>query len=80
MIIPYDALGNLQVETLNNLIKEYLFTQVEDGSFSEMNDQQIAAMIAQCKHALKVGELLVEYSEEDESISIRHKHNIINSQ
>ncbi|QIR13636.1 YheU family protein [Shewanella aestuarii] len=80
MIIPYHALQSLDTDTLNNLIKEYLFSQVEDGSFSELNQQQILAMIQQCKQALKQGELLVEYSEEDESIAIRHHKNIVNLQ
>jgi uncharacterized protein YheU (UPF0270 family) len=80
MIIPFDALQSLDTDTLNNLIKEYLFSQVEDGSFSELNQQQMLTMINQCKQALKRGELLVEFSEEDESIAIRHHKNIINSQ
>ncbi|WP_434928272.1 YheU family protein [Shewanella sp. HL-SH8] len=77
MIIPYSALHGLEGDTLNNLIKEYLFTQVEDGSFSELDSQQLLNMIKQCKQALKQGELVVEYSEEDESVAIRHIKNII---
>ncbi|MCC4834139.1 YheU family protein [Shewanella sp. 1_MG-2023] len=77
MLIPYEALLQLPQETLNNLIKEYLLTQVEDGSFGQLDDQQIAAAIEKCKHSLKLGELKVEFSEEDESIAIRHKDQII---
>lgn len=80
MIIPYHALQSLDTDTLNNLIKEYLFSQVEDGCFSELNQHQILVMIQQCKQALKQGELLVEYSEEDESIAIRHHKNMVNLQ
>jgi uncharacterized protein YheU (UPF0270 family) len=79
MIIPYETLLGLDTETLNNVIKEYLLTQVEDGSFSEFNSQQLSGMINQCKQALKTGELVVEYSEDDESIAIRHRQNIVNS-
>ncbi|UCX05922.1 YheU family protein [Shewanella glacialimarina] len=79
MIIPYSALHGLEGDTLNNLIKEYLFTQVEDGSFSELDSQQLLNMMKQCKQALKQGELVVEYSEEDESVAIRHIKNIIHS-
>lgn len=79
MIIPYSALHSLEGETLNNLIKEYLLTQVEDGSFSELDSQQLFNMIKQCKQALKQAELVVEYSEEDESVAIRHIKNIIHS-
>ncbi|MDP5145632.1 YheU family protein [Shewanella sp. ULN5] len=79
MIIPYETLLGLDTETLNNVIKEYLLTQVEDGSFSEFNSQPLSGMIIQCKQALKTGELVVEYSEDDESIAIRHRQNIVNS-
>ncbi|GAA0787860.1 MULTISPECIES: YheU family protein [Pseudomonadati] len=79
MIIPYETLLGLDAETLNNLIKEHLLTQVEDGGFSEFNRQQLSGMINQCKQALKTGELVVEYSEDDESIAIRHRQNIIHS-
>ena len=41
MIIPYETLLGLDTETLNNVIKEYLLTQVEDGSFSEFNSQPL---------------------------------------
>ncbi|MCW3172501.1 YheU family protein [Shewanella subflava] len=79
MIIPYESLQQLDAETLNNLIKEYLLTQVEDGGFSEFNSQQLSTMIKQSQQALKTGELVVEYSEDDESIAIRHRQNIVNS-
>ncbi|GIU48855.1 MULTISPECIES: YheU family protein [Shewanella] len=77
MLIPYEALLQLPQETLNNLIKEYLLTQVEDGSFGQLDDHQIEAAIEKCKQSLKQGELKVEFSEEDESIAIRHKDQII---
>ena len=77
MLIPYEALQQLPQETLNNLIKEYLLTQVEDGSFGQLDDEQIAVAIEKCKQLLKQGELKVEFSEEDESIAIRHKDQII---
>ncbi|UJF21743.1 YheU family protein [Shewanella sp. OMA3-2] len=79
MIIPYSALHGLAGDTLNNLIKEHLLTQIEDGSFSELDNQQLLNMTNQCKLALKQGELVVEYSEEDESVAIRHIKNIIDS-
>ena len=41
MIIPYETLLGLDAETLNNLIKEHLLTQVEDGGFSEFNIESI---------------------------------------
>ncbi|MCL1079533.1 YheU family protein [Parashewanella spongiae] len=72
MLVPYDALSDLPTETLDNLVKEYLFTQVEDGSFTTMNNEQINSAIEQCKKMLKQGILVVEYSENDESIGIRH--------
>ncbi|MCL1066761.1 YheU family protein [Shewanella olleyana] len=77
MLIPYEALLQLPQDTFNNLIKEYLLTQVEDGSFGMLDDQQLATAIEKCKQSLKQGELKVEFSEEDESIAIRHKDHII---
>lgn len=77
MLVPYQSLLQLPQETLENLIKEFLLTQMEDGSFSAMDDHSMSIAIAQCKQALARAELVVEYSEDDESISIRHKDNTL---
>ena len=77
MIVPYESLTSLPKDTLDNLIKEYLFSQVEDGSFTTMDSEQIEQALAQCRQMLKQGTLVVEYSENDESIGIRHIDQII---
>jgi len=75
MLIPYESLLQLPPITLENLMKEFLFTQVEDGSFSDTDEQALAVAIIQCKQALKKGSLIVDYSEDDQSIAIRpHDH------
>ncbi|RTR30563.1 YheU family protein [Shewanella atlantica] len=79
MLVPYDALQQLPDETLESLIKEYLFSQVEDGSFSGTDDETLKLAIVKCKQALKQGVLVVEYSEDDESIAIR-QHDHLNNQ
>lgn len=73
MLIPYDVLLQLPKETLANLVREYLFGQVEDGSFASLDEQEmsLSLAIAQCQQALKQGKLLLEYSEDDESFAIR---------
>ncbi len=71
MLVPYEALQQLPADTLNNLIKEYLFAQMEDGSFAVLDSEKLTLAIAQCKRALEREELVVEYSEDDESIAIR---------
>jgi len=76
MLVPYDALQQLPIETLESLIKEYLFSQVEDGSFSDTDDETLKLAIVKCKLALKQGGLVVEYSEDDESIAIRQREQI----
>lgn len=53
MLVPYEALLSLPQETLQRMIKEYLFTQLEDGSFSDANEQQLNKAMEQCKLALK---------------------------
>lgn len=73
MLIPYEALGQLPVDTLNNLIREYLLTQVEDGSFASLDNDGLERAIAHCKTLLKKGELVVEYSEDNDSVGIRHR-------
>ncbi|WP_110457206.1 YheU family protein [Shewanella algidipiscicola] len=77
MLVPYSALLQLPSDTLNNLIKEFLFTQMEDGSFAALDDAAMSSAIRQCQQALSRNELVVEYSEEDESIAIRHKDNTL---
>ncbi|MCL1114535.1 MULTISPECIES: YheU family protein [Shewanella] len=76
MLVPYEALLSLPQETLQAMIKEYLLTQLEDGSFSDVNEEQLIQATERCKLALKKGELVVEYSEDDESIAIRHREQI----
>ncbi|QYK01945.1 YheU family protein [Shewanella psychrotolerans] len=77
MLVPYQSLLQLPQATLENLIKEFLLTQMEDGSFVTMDDHAMSIAIAQCKQALSRSELVVEYSEDDESIAIRHKDNTL---
>ncbi|MBL4816654.1 MAG: YheU family protein [Shewanella sp.] len=76
MLVPYDALLQLPSATMNNLIKEYLLTQVEDGSFSDTDEQVYISAIERCKQLLKQQVLVVEFSEDDESIAIKHKEHL----
>ncbi|MEZ9593383.1 YheU family protein [Shewanella sp. 10N.261.52.F9] len=77
MLVPYESLAQLSSETFDNLIKEYLISQVEDGSFSGDGEHSMERAIIQCKAALKQGVLVVEYSEKEESIGIRRKEDIV---
>lgn len=80
MLIPYETLLQLPKETLANVIREYLFGQVEDGSFASLDEQELAQAIVQCKQALKQGKLKLEYSEDDESFAIRSAEQIAQQQ
>ncbi len=76
MLVPYDALLQVPSATMDNLIKEYLLTQVEDGDFSDTNEQVFNSAINRCKQLLKQGTLVVEFSEDDESITIKHSEHL----
>lgn len=77
MLVPYEALLQLSAATLDNLIREYLLSQIEDGSFSDLDEIAVQRASERCRHALQTGELVVEYSEEDESVAIRSREQII---
>ncbi|MEZ9822802.1 YheU family protein [Shewanella sp. 10N.286.45.A1] len=77
MLVPYESLKQLPAETLENLIKEFLIGQLEDGSFSSTGEDSMQTAIAVCHKALSHGELVVEFSEEQESIAIRRKEDIV---
>ncbi|WP_394130402.1 YheU family protein [Shewanella maritima] len=77
MIVPFDALLNLPQETFEQMIKEHLITQVEDGGFDQASKAQLIQAIALCKQKLKSGELVVEFSEEDETIAIKAKDQLL---
>lgn len=77
MLVPYESLTQLPSDTFDNLVKEYLISQVEDGSFSGDGEHSMDKAIIQCKTALKQGLLVVEYNEEEESIGIRRKEDIV---
>ncbi|BAJ00479.1 YheU family protein [Shewanella violacea] len=76
MLVPYDALLQLPSATMNNLIKEYLLTQIEDGGFSDTDEQVLTSASERCKQLLKQGVLVVEFSEDDESIAIKHREHL----
>ena len=80
MLIPYETLLQLPKETLANVIREYLFGQVEDGSFASLDEQELTQAIVQCQQALKQGKLKLEYSEDDESFAIRSADQIAQQQ
>jgi uncharacterized protein len=77
MLIPYDSLCQLPKATLDNLIREFLLSQVEDASFDSLGEHNLAAAMAKVHQSLKQGLLLVEYSEEDESIAIRSREDVV---
>ncbi|MBV7316286.1 YheU family protein [Shewanella sp. NIFS-20-20] len=79
MLIPYESLQQLPTDTLNNLIKEYLFAHIEDGGFSELNEHALTQAISRCHLALQRQELVVEYSEAEESIAIRSAENCVST-
>ncbi|QFU24403.1 YheU family protein [Shewanella eurypsychrophilus] len=76
MLVPYESLQQLPSETIENLIKEYLFTQVEDGGFADTDNEALKSATHQCKALLKQGVLVVEFSEDDESIAIKQAQHI----
>ncbi|MFT5789376.1 MAG: hypothetical protein ACI8SJ_001492 [Shewanella sp.] len=77
MLVPYETLSQLPAETLENVIKEFLIGQLEDGSFSSTDADSMTSAISTCRAALARGELVVEFSEEEESIAIRRKEDIV---
>lgn len=76
MLIPFDALQTLPQTTINNLIRDYLCSQIEDIHFDSLDEQTMNNAIIQCQQALKSAQLVVEYSEQNESIAIRHKDEV----
>ncbi|NVJ50655.1 MAG: YheU family protein [Gammaproteobacteria bacterium] len=64
MIIPWQE---LQTETLDNLIREYVIGTLEDY---QMESTQMEQWIAQVKAKLRSGEAVVEWSEANESATI----------
>ncbi|GLS83353.1 YheU family protein [Paraferrimonas haliotis] len=77
MLIPYESLQALDPDTLENLIKEFIYRQVEDLNISQLDDAKMTEAIALCKRRLAKGELMVEYSEDDESVAIKDKEQLL---
>ncbi len=81
MLIDYATLKNaLPAETLDNLIREYLLGQVGDEGFDLLTPQRLAAAISQGHLALQRGELVVEFSEQEESVAIRRADDVVAAQ
>ncbi|WP_028115679.1 YheU family protein [Ferrimonas senticii] len=77
MLIEFATLqAALPAATIDNLLKEYLLTQVSDEGFDGTGQQQLAHGIALARAALQRGELLVEYCEDDDSIAVRRREDI----
>ena len=47
------------------------------GSFDTMSGDALTAAITKCRQSLAQGELVVEYSEDDESVAIRRCEDVI---
>ncbi|BDY03274.1 YheU family protein [Ferrimonas sp. YFM] len=72
MLIPYDQLKqSLSAEALTNLMREFLLQQITDQGFDQTDSQALSQALPQVEAALKRGELVVEFSEEEESVAIR---------
>lgn len=66
MLIPYQALSS---DALRGLISQFLLAEAGDDLAKVDGDEQAALVLA----ALKRGELVVSYSEENESAAIRYR-------
>lgn len=64
MIVPWQELAP---ETLQNVIREYVLSKLEDY---QMESTQMESWIEQVYQKLKSGEAVVEWSEEHESVTI----------
>ncbi|NVJ59410.1 MAG: YheU family protein [Gammaproteobacteria bacterium] len=64
MIVPWQE---IEGETLNNLIKEYVISKLEDY---QMDNSQMEDWITEVKRKLERGEALVEWSEANETVTI----------
>ncbi|SDJ60520.1 hypothetical protein SAMN04488540_11085 [Ferrimonas sediminum] len=72
MLIPYhDLKSALSPEAFANLIKEYLLQQIGDQGFDQLDGDSVDQALPRIEAALKRGELVVEFSEEEESVAIR---------
>ncbi|TKB50946.1 YheU family protein [Ferrimonas aestuarii] len=77
MLIAYDDLkSSLSKPALEGLMKEYLLRQIGDEGFDETSTDALEKALPQVELALKRGELVVEYSEETESVAIRHHQQV----
>ena len=64
MIVPWQE---LETETLNNLIKEYVLSKLEDY---QLESSQMDSWIEEVKTKLRTGEALIEWSETHETVTI----------
>lgn len=64
MIIPWQELAP---ETLENLIKEYVLSQLEDY---QMESAQMEQWMEQVNRKLRSGEAVIEWSEANETATI----------
>ncbi len=77
MLIDYPTLRQaLAPDTLDNLVREFLIRQIGDEGFDQVDPAQLAEGMAKVHKALQVGDLVVEYSEEDESVAIRPREEV----
>lgn len=81
MLIDYPTLlAQLPRETLDNLIREHLLANVGDEQFDTVDAQGLSQAIEQGHAALRRGDWVVEFAEESESIAIRPREAIAQTQ
>ncbi len=71
MIIDYHSISD---DALNNICKEYVIAHINELD-AELN---IKLWIKQTKEQVKAGELLIEYSQVDNSVSLKNQQDIVN--
>ncbi|QIZ77842.1 YheU family protein [Ferrimonas lipolytica] len=77
MLIDYATLVSaIDADTIDNLLREFLLTQVSDEGFEQTDAEGLSRAITAARSALARAELVVEFSEEDESITVRRAEDI----
>ena len=69
MIIDYKVLSE---DALNGVAKEFVISQINEVEELPEMDEWVNQVI----HKVRTGELLIEFSEVDESVTLKHKSDI----
>lgn len=73
MIIKFSELNSIPKAVLDQVIEEFIISQIEDSNIEDFTKERIKALVPEVKSLLKKGDLIATFCKKNNSIRIKSK-------